>query len=401
MTQTEHNETFGLGPAPAGPLPEMPDPPAAQPAQKGPDASAAQAADPAASAQKPRTRRVGTFTMGVTLILTGAALCAGLILPGFDLLTLARLAPLVLVALGCEILWWSAHQSSVRIKYDLLSVFVCLVLLAVSVGLALLPSLWRYYGPSRSLTETRLANELVDTAYPALRGLGLRNLSVNISLAAPEFDPDMGIGQLTAEDYVGVTVSLRGPFADSAEFADACTAVREVLRGLEVKMRYVDFYCDSDTDHYETTIYSLFDWDATAAQIAGQVEHQIYLPGEDTWMEEQNYRLAGAYEEGWLMGGEAAPGEPVPGYSDDETLQRAFAQGWQTGQENREETRPTGGQDGGETAPAAQPPAVTEEETGGAVTPGEAGTVSPGEADAGAVTPEDETGSPGDADAAA
>lgn len=402
MTQTEHNETFGLGPAPAGPLPEPPDAPEKPDASTAPNTpdTPAPKTPAAQNAPKPRTRRVGTFTMGLALILTGAALCAGLILPDFDLLTLAKFAPLVLVALGCEILWWSTHQSSVRIRYDLLSVFVCLVLLAASVGLSLLPSLWRYYGPSRDLTETRLANELVDTAYPALRGLGLRNLSVNVSLAAPEFDPDMTITELTAEDYVGVTATLRGPFADSAEFADACAAVRGVLRGLDVKMRYVDFYCDSDTEHYELTIYNIFDWDATPDQLAGQVEHHIYLADDDAWVEEQNYRLASAYEEGWLMGSEAAPDTPVPEYDADERLQRAFAQGWQTGQENREDYRPTdeqapdAGDDGeappDETASAAQPPADFDE-----------GTLSAALAGGGPVYPEDAAVSPEDADAAA
>lgn len=95
-----------------------------------------------------------------------------------------------------------------------------------------------------------------------------------------------------------------------------------------------------------------------------------------------------------------APDTPVPEYDADERLQRAFAQGWQAGQENREDYRPTdeqapdAGDDGeappDETAPAAQPPADFDE-----------GTLSAAPGEGGPVYPEDAAVSPEDADAAA
>lgn len=326
MTQEYLNETLGCGPAPEGPVPEKP----RRPVPEEPPAAAPQKVRRA----KEKTRRVGTFTMGIALIVAGVSICAALALPAFNILLVAKLAPLVLVALGCEILWWSTHQGEVRIKYDFLSMLVCFCLLCGSIGAAMVPALWRYYGPDRSMTEYRLANELADAAYPALKGLGLRNLSVNISLAGMEFDSDMTLEQLTAQDHVSVNVSLRGPFEGTEDFAESCRQVLGVLRGLNVRMRYVAFQAGDELNYYYLDVYSIYDWDATAEQLAQQVQHDVYLIENDRWEEEQNYLLQSAYEEGWLLGCESSPEDEMPEYYTGEAAQRkAFEMGWTYGRE--------------------------------------------------------------------
>lgn len=55
-------------------------------------------------------RRVGTLTMGLALVVVGAALCVGLFFPNVDFLLLFKLSPLVLVALGCEVIFCGVHS---------------------------------------------------------------------------------------------------------------------------------------------------------------------------------------------------------------------------------------------------------------------------------------------------
>ena len=55
-------------------------------------------------------RRVGTLTMGLALVVVGAALCVGLFFPNVDFLLLFKLSPLVLVALGCEVIFRGVHS---------------------------------------------------------------------------------------------------------------------------------------------------------------------------------------------------------------------------------------------------------------------------------------------------
>ena len=74
-------------------------------------------------------RRVGTLTMGLALVVVGAALCVGLFFPNVDFLLLFKLSPLVLVALGCEVIFAASTAKGMRLKYDFLSMFVCFLLM--------------------------------------------------------------------------------------------------------------------------------------------------------------------------------------------------------------------------------------------------------------------------------
>ncbi len=84
-------------------------------------------------------RRVGTLTMGLALVVVGAALCVGLFFPNVDFLLLFKLSPLVLVALGCEVIFAASTAKGMRLKYDFLSMFVCFLLIVTALGAACVP----------------------------------------------------------------------------------------------------------------------------------------------------------------------------------------------------------------------------------------------------------------------
>lgn len=62
------------------------------------------------------SRRVGTFTFGVTLVIFGLWMLASLLLPEADLLWLLKLSPLVLVLLGAEVLLGGPEQQHRQIR---------------------------------------------------------------------------------------------------------------------------------------------------------------------------------------------------------------------------------------------------------------------------------------------
>ena len=101
-------------------------------------------------------RRVGTLTMGLALVVVGAALCVGLFFPNVDFLLLFKLSPLVLVALGCEVIFAASTAKGMRLKYDFLSMFVCFLLIVTALGAACVPVALQYAGPGRSAAEQRL-----------------------------------------------------------------------------------------------------------------------------------------------------------------------------------------------------------------------------------------------------
>ena len=84
---------------------------------------------PAAPAQPPRkVRRVGTFTFGLLLVVAGVMLILRTVMPSLDLRFVVNLLPVALIALGIEVLIYAARPN-VQLKYDGLSIFVCILIL--------------------------------------------------------------------------------------------------------------------------------------------------------------------------------------------------------------------------------------------------------------------------------
>ena len=63
-----------------------------------------------------KPRRVGTFTLGVVLVLSGIAMLLCMFFPTLDLTVLLKLSPLILVSLGAETLLAARRGSAIR--YD-------------------------------------------------------------------------------------------------------------------------------------------------------------------------------------------------------------------------------------------------------------------------------------------
>ena len=59
------------------------------------------------------------YPIGARLLFwLNAALCVGLFFPNVDFLLLFKLSPLVLVALGCEVIFAASTAKGMRLKYD-------------------------------------------------------------------------------------------------------------------------------------------------------------------------------------------------------------------------------------------------------------------------------------------
>lgn len=236
--------------------------------------------------ERPRVRRVGFFTLGIALILTGGCIAASMILPDFPLFTVAKLAPLVLVALGVEVLWANARKGDAQLKYDLLSMFVCFVLICASMGAATLPILLRYYGPDREYTERRLEQELEEQLNEKLPdGIVLDGYSY-VNLNRMEFDREMTLADLKTEDLVRVNLTLAGAYADENAFAEACAQMLPALRELGVDQ--VDFHSENGDDQWELQIGGPFQMNASAQELTVQVTHMVRYWEDDsyTWWDE-------------------------------------------------------------------------------------------------------------------
>lgn len=82
-----------------------------------------------------RTRRVGSITCGIVLILFGILFILHMLIPAVSYEFIFRLWPLILVFLGVEILLSNLKKTEGAMKYDAPAIFLIIVLAFFSMGM--------------------------------------------------------------------------------------------------------------------------------------------------------------------------------------------------------------------------------------------------------------------------
>ena len=191
-------------------------------------------------------RRVGSLTLGACLIAAGIFFLCYFFVPGFDWQLVLKIAPAAgLVLLGCEVLFFAARPG--RWKYDFMSVFVCLVLMAGCFGLSFVPVVLDEFGPARTQTAAKLGQEYSNAVYEAFRkdapDISLRDVYAEVYLytnTAETLDAlQPGDGRLT------LYVELFGPCASTEDFAAACRRLTDSIRKQGVQPDTVSFVCNA------------------------------------------------------------------------------------------------------------------------------------------------------------
>lgn len=239
-------------------------------------------AAPARTQDNRPVRRVGTVTMGLSLITVGAASIYSLFNPNFDMLMVAKLAPAILIFIGIEILIGATFLRNERLKYDFLSGFVCFVLISASIGFTVSGPLLNYFGPQREMLEGRLADELYDACYSTLKKEpDISSMWVNVSLSRFEVNPNITIKDLYQSDYVHVNLELKGNYASKLEFAKRCKEILSKLEPLAASTAFrVSFNYDHDDSYYSLSIRDRFQWNGSAEDLARMIE--------GTWAEQES-----------------------------------------------------------------------------------------------------------------
>lgn len=95
-----------------------------------------------------RTRRVGSITCGVLLIVFGILFLIHMICPALSLSFILKLWPLMLVALGAEMIIANLHHSSEEneaLKYDKGAIFMTFLLMCFAMGMGVMEYCMEYY----------------------------------------------------------------------------------------------------------------------------------------------------------------------------------------------------------------------------------------------------------------
>ena len=231
---------------------------------------------PAAAPRPKKVRRVGTVAFALLLIAAGILLLVQQFVPDFDLLAIVRFAPVLLIVLGAEVLYYSV-KPDVEVKFGWLSVLGCAFTLVVVGCAALIPLVWDYAGPARDQARTRYNGELQNAAYEALTDdpdLKARVNSLRVNVWFNHFERTDYT--LQSSDTVELAVELLpDTYADAEAFAADCYAITQALQ--QAGLPVTDYQFNSQTGpsdsgvHYSLHYLASFAEGLTADQLAGRV----------------------------------------------------------------------------------------------------------------------------------
>ena len=91
-----------------------------------------------------KQRRVGTFTLGLTLVAAGLLMLVSLFWPQLNLEWALKCAPLILIGLGAETLL--AARGGGKVKYDWVGMLLCFILVCAALCLYAM-AWWLLYYP--------------------------------------------------------------------------------------------------------------------------------------------------------------------------------------------------------------------------------------------------------------
>ncbi len=177
--------------------------------------------------QPPRrpTRRIGTLTMGVTLILVGIILLVFFFKP-FDLFSLMRFSPVLLILLGIEIIWQYSRHHGEELRYDFWGTLFCLLVICVACFCSVFYPLYMEFGPASWKVEQQVSGEIRNELYqqiPASMNVEALDVECEINSVTPD-KQSMSTQELTTADEVTLYINL-GMQADKTSFAQQIRAL--------------------------------------------------------------------------------------------------------------------------------------------------------------------------------
>lgn len=245
-------------------------------------------------------RRVGSLTLGACLIAAGVFFLCYFFVPGFDWQLVLKIAPAAgLILLGCEVLFFAARPG--RWKYDFVSVFVCLVLMAGCFCLAMLPAVWDEIDPQRQQIQNRLSDEALAELYAACKdedtGIGIKDISGRLYLDRTDAETLEDAAALPdSERYLNLTVELFGPYESKEAFAQDCRTLTTLAQQCTVAPDVLHFEWQAEdpamrvtldsgspfyAESYELTLSGAVQLDWTADQMTLQVKAESLLDEEN------------------------------------------------------------------------------------------------------------------------
>ena len=229
-----------------------------------------------------KVRRVGSIAFALVLIAAGVLLIVYQFVPQFDLLKILKFSPVILIALGIEMLVYSARPD-VKVKFDWLAMLGTAFTLCIVGTAALLPLAISEWNPAREYARNRIESQKADAMYSALTADPALKAKLNsLNVEARFFHEADGDYTLQSGDDCILYAALQGPYADAETFAADCMAVMQRAADDGLGFTCYHFNADEDTDDgisYYLDCVASYPAGLTAAQVAQRVQASYHYDG--------------------------------------------------------------------------------------------------------------------------
>ena len=287
--------------------------------------------------QKPRW--VGWWTLGCALILTGVVLFLHAIVPSFNLLLVAQFAPLLLVVLGAEILWYGHKYSHEKVRVSILSAFICAVLIGGSLLAGAAGQYWQaYFSPATQAEQLAFQEQEEKRLVSLVQDQPIKEFHVWADWAGDTYMYLVGQVSTAKEPVVNVSLQLSEPVTDITDFATKAQKMAQFLHENQVDVVWVKA-ADAQGQVYSFTFMEEFDFTVSPEFLAERVEletpvdyyDQIYNDGYEAGFEEgkaQGFQEGAehSYQEGYDTGFDMGQEE---GFN--QGSENGYQQGYDTG----------------------------------------------------------------------
>lgn len=219
---------------------------------------------------RPVTKRkyfyIGTFSAAASLIFMGVVMCISLFSP-VGIVSALKFAPVMLVFLGIEILLAVIANRSARLKYNIKSLVLTVLLVGVTCVMSIISATNSATGGERYYAAQRIENMLSREISEAVPSDIIRNVSIELQLHGSDPYAYENISDLEAGDVINLEITYIDAQVTMYEFASNCRKVMDGIKNLPYNFGTLDFVADDEINRYHMEINWLYQSDFTATEL--------------------------------------------------------------------------------------------------------------------------------------
>ncbi|MBR4111951.1 MAG: hypothetical protein IKK53_02850 [Ruminiclostridium sp.] len=226
--------------------------------------------------QRPVTKRkyfyIGTFSAAASLIFMGIAMTFSLFSP-VGILGAFKLAPVMLVFLGIEILLAVIANRSARLKYNIKSLIVTVLLVGITCIMSVISVTNSVTGGERYYAAQRIENMLSREISEAVPSDIIRNVAIELQLHGSDPYAYENISDLESGDIINLEITYIDAQVSMYEFASNCRSVMDGIRTMPYNFGTINFIADDEINSYRMEINWLYQSDFTATELMPLVNY--------------------------------------------------------------------------------------------------------------------------------